>query len=385
MIRVAYVDHTAQFGGAEIALMGLLKQLDRPRWDPLVGLGAAGPLRNWLIANRVNVEVLCLPSALSSVRQSNVTMAVALSPLRLRSVAEYSVSLARFFRRNKIGLVHANSLPSCILAGIAGRLARVPTVWQVHSVVAQPMVSKLGVQLMRQLAGWLPRHIICNSEVTAAAFDVNPDAVSVIPCGVDSTRFAPNQRVEAKGTQRIGMVSRLSPIKGQHVFLRAAQQVGEQNRSARFVLAGTALFGEDVYEAEIREVASEGALAGRVEMLGFVTDVSALIQTLDVIVQPSTAPEGFGQIVVEAMMCAKPVIASAAGGSAELIQDGITGRLVPPGDPTALADAICDVLAHPAQAAEMGRRAREKALERYDIRKTTRAIEDVYSRVLARF
>ena len=125
-------------------------------------------------------------------------------------------------------------------------------------------------------------------------------------------------------------------------------------------------------------------LAGRVEMIGFVADVPALLQTLDVVVCPSISPEGFGQIVVEAMMCGKPVIASAGGAVNELIEDGITGRLVPPGDPVALADAINDVLARADQSAEMGRRARVVALERYDIRKTTRAIEAVYEKVLAR-
>jgi glycosyltransferase involved in cell wall biosynthesis len=385
MVRVAYVDHTAQFGGAEIALMGLLKELDRPRWEPIVSLGSVGPLVNWLMANGINVEVLHLPAGLSGVRQANIsTGRTALSPLRLKAIVQYSLSLARFFRQNGVGLVHANSLRSCILGGIAGRLAHIPVVWQVHSVVAEPMVSKQGVQLMQWLARWLPRHVICNSAATAAVFGLRPAAVSVVPCGVDLNRLVPHGQQMVRSTQRIGMVSRLSPIKGQHVFLQAAHQVGEQYRSARFVLAGSALFGEHAYEAKIREDAGKGVLAGRVEMLGFVTDVPELIRTLDIVVQPSTAPEGFGQILVEAMLCAKPVIASAAGGSAELIEDGITGRLVQPGDATALAEAITDVLSHPAEAAEMGKRARQVALDRYDIRKTTRAIEGVYERVLAK-
>ena len=104
---------------------------------------------------------------------------------------------------------------------------------------------------------------------------------------------------------------------------------------------------------------------------------------LDIVVHPSVEPEGLGQTIIEAMMAGKSVVVSAAGGSAELVEDGVTGRLVPPGDASALASAIADLLSDPAKAAEMGRRAREVALERYDIRTTARAIEDIYEKVLA--
>src|SRR5437899_6546040 len=104
--------------------------------------------------------------------------------------------------------------------------------------------------------------------------------------------------------------------------------------------------------------------------------------TLDLLVSPSTQPEGFGQSIVEAMLAGKPVIASAAGGPTELIEDGVTGRLVPPSDVQALTRAISDLLDNPTESAAMGRRARERAVKLYDIRETTRLVEAVYERVL---
>ena len=100
-------------------------------------------------------------------------------------------------------------------------------------------------------------------------------------------------------------------------------------------------------------------------------------------VSPSTQPEGFGQSIVEAMMAGKPVIASASGGPVDVIEDGVTGRLVPPGDVLALSRAIAQMPDDPEAAAEMGRRGRERALRLYDIRHTTRQIEQVYEKVLA--
>jgi glycosyltransferase involved in cell wall biosynthesis len=179
------------------------------------------------------------------------------------------------------------------------------------------------------------------------------------------------------------MIARFAPIKGQHLLVEAARQVAKRHPEAEFVMAGTPLFGEEVYAQEVQEHAQR-TLRRKVQFLGFVDDVPSLLRELDVIVNPSTVPEGFGQAIVEAMMAGKPVIASALGGPVDVIEDGVTGRLVPAGDSDALANAINQLLSDPAAAAEMGRRGRERAVERYDIRETTRAIERVYERVLSK-
>jgi len=380
IVRIAFVDHTSELGGAEFALVSLLNHLDRQRWDPLVSLGTTGRLSMLLESNGIDVQLIPFPAGLSGVRQGSITRRTIMNPKRLRLAVDYVLRLSKLARRQRVSLLHANSLRTCILAGLAGRIVGIPTVWQVHSLVAEPMMSKQGVQLMRLFARWLPQHIICNSAVTAAAFVSRPDALTVIPCGVDTARFTPKRLSGLRSNSRIGMLSRFSPIKGQHIFLDAVERVSGKYPKARFVVAGRSLFGEDEYEELMR---SRGGAAG-VEFPGFVDDVPGFLNDLDIVVHPSVEPEGFGQIIVEAMLCGKPVVVSAAGGSAELVEDGVTGRLVPPGNAQALAEAIDDLLADPAKAVEMGNRAREVAAERYDIRKTTKAIQDVYERVLAR-
>jgi glycosyltransferase involved in cell wall biosynthesis len=114
-----------------------------------------------------------------------------------------------------------------------------------------------------------------------------------------------------------------------------------------------------------------------------VDDVPSLLRELDIVVNPSIVPEGFGQTIVEAMMAEKPVVASASGGPVDVIDDRVTGRLVPPGDVDALAGALDELLADRPAAVAMGQRAREQAIDRYDIRRTTRQIEEVYERVLS--
>jgi glycosyltransferase involved in cell wall biosynthesis len=178
------------------------------------------------------------------------------------------------------------------------------------------------------------------------------------------------------------MVGRFAPWKGQHVFVEAASRLGKMYPEAEFVLAGTALFGEEKYLRSVQQQASRAENREKIRFLDFVDDVPALFRDLDIVVHASVEPEPFGQVIVEAMMAEKPVVVSAAGGPLELVEEGVTGRLVTPGDPIALAGALETVIQDPVGAAEMGQRARARAVDRYDVHQTARAVEQVYTRVL---
>jgi glycosyltransferase involved in cell wall biosynthesis len=380
--RITYVDHTAMLGGAELSLCSLVAALDRARWHPTAILWEPGPLRTRLESLDVAVTVTGMSSALRSLRRSQVAGPKQLNPQLTVALIRQLALVSRELRKSRAALVHTNSLKACVLGGLAGRLLGIPVVWQVHSVVSAQKMRPRAVRALRSLAGWLPDHIICNSQATALSF-TNSSKVTVVPCGVPSVVPRPHG-TRTNCSPRIGMVARFSHEKGQHILIDVAELLARHSTGIDWVFAGTAMFGEDGYERDIRSRAKRGPLANRIHFMGFVEDVPSLMRYLDIVVHPSVEPEGLGQTVIEAMMAGKPVVVSAAGGSAELVEDGVTGRLVPPDDAVALAAAIGDLLAHPAQAAEMGRRAREVALERYDIRKTTRAIEDVYERVLGR-
>jgi glycosyltransferase involved in cell wall biosynthesis len=383
---VAILDQTAALGGAELGLVELLEWLDPIRWRPEVILGNDGPLVGLLHERdaSLTVDVLRLPAMMSNLRQDEISTRSLLSPLRFWKGLQHVNRLAERLKQSGAAVIHANSLRACVLGGLAARQINRPCIWQVHSVISEPMMSRRGVQLMRMLAHLLPSWIICNSDATARSLTVNSDRLTVIPCGVDPVRFSAIPETQKRAMKRVGVVARFAPLKGQHIFLDAIELVLPKHPEAQFLLAGAPLFGEETYEAQIRNRASASIARDNIEFPGFVGDVSPLLRSLDVVVHPSIHPEGLGQTVIEAMMCGKPVIASAAGGSAELIEDGVTGRLIPPGDSIALATAIDDLLSHPALASEMGRRARDVAVSRYDIRKTARQIQEVYERVLAR-
>ncbi len=342
-------------------------------------LGGAGPLVDRFERAGVGVQVQPMPGRLLERKWMGVRQM--LDPARLLSGLAYVHRLAGQLRASRPRLLHVNSLRACVAGSLAARRAGVPSVWQIHSVVAPPLIAPAGVRLLRTLARHLPAYVIFNSRATAACFNLAPERWSVIPCGVDAAAFAPDGERSPKPL-RVGMIGRIAPLKGQHVFLDAVGRLSHRHPGAEFVIAGTALFGEAAYDREVHEQAKASEARDRIRFLGFVDDVPALLRDLDIVVHASVQPEGFGQVVAEAMMAGKPVIASALGGPVDMVEDRVTGRLLAPGDAEALARTLDEMLADPATAATMGRRGRERALRLYDLHETARAIENVYDRVL---
>jgi glycosyltransferase involved in cell wall biosynthesis len=365
-------------GGAEIALATLLAALDRSQWQPEVILGQEGPFAERLRDAGVRVEMLTMPPLLLGPYEGPHRM---LDPRRWVTALRYALALARHFGDRDADLVHSVSLRAHILGGLAARWARVPSVWHVQSVVARPMISTGGVALLRMLAGRVPSHIIFNSATTAACFDLPLGRATTIPIGVDSRRFSPNGKTRRNAT-RVGMLARFTPLKGQHIFLEAVESIASRHPEAEFVLAGSALFGEEEYEREVRARALASVQRDKICFSGFVDNTPDFIRNLDIVVHASVLPEGFGQTIVEAMLAGKPVVATSAGGPSDILENGVTGLLVEPGNAVRLADAIEYLMTHPDHASAMGRQARKSALERYDTGRFARSVEAVYSSVL---
>src|SRR5206468_3873793 len=188
--RIAFVDHTAAMGGAEVALASLLGAIDRSKWQPVALLGQAGPLAETLGRANVQVDILKMPIVLANARQGNIGKSMSLNPRRVQSTISYVVRLAVRLRRRRVDLIHANSLKACVLAGFAGLIAGIPVIWQIHSVLGSPAMSPTGRMLMLRLSRWLPAHIICNSQATAAGFAAVVGRVTAIPVGIDGLRFS---------------------------------------------------------------------------------------------------------------------------------------------------------------------------------------------------
>ena len=391
--RILFLDHTASLGGGEIALLHLVQAMDRRRYMPVVVLFAAGPLADRLAEAGVETHVLPLSPRVVSSSKDGLGPA---SLLRLRDVAEigiYIFRLARFLRAQRAALVHTNSLKADIIGGLAARLAHIPLLWHVRDRIAGDYLPQSVVVTFRYLCRTLPNFIVANSHATLANLLLPRSRflrTSVIHDGVPNNLVSRESGLE-NGTQhesgdagRVGLVGRISPWKGQHIFLQAAAQVRQRFPAARFQIIGSALFQEQDYEREVRALATSLGLDDCVEFTGFRDDVPDLIARLDILVHASTTGEPFGQVIVEGMAAGKPVVATDGGGVPEIVVNGQTGILVPMNAVEPMAEAILSLLADPAAASRMGRCGCQRVREHFIVDFTARKIEAVYAQVLGR-
>jgi glycosyltransferase involved in cell wall biosynthesis len=380
-VRILYLDHTAVMGGGEIALVHLIRNLDRTRFTPVAALLSDGPLAAELIDAGAQTFVIRAGRDLIHARKDG------LRPLRTAAIGSAIVTvlrIARVIEQNKIDLVHCNSLKADFLGALAARLTRKPVIWHIRDRIESDYMSSSAAAVVRAGANILPTHLIANSNATLATLHLNnPDHASVIYSGLDLRQFTQIQERKIGNRPRIGIIGRLAPWKGQHIFLQAAALIARRFPDAVFQIVGGPLFSETDYEADLHKLAQTLGISAAAEFTGHRGDVPHLLSQMDVVVHASITPEPFGQVAVLAMAAAKPLVATAGGGILEIVENGRSGLLVPMNNANAMAAAISQLLARPDDALELGRHGRQRALENFTIERTARQVMDLYDRVTA--
>ena len=224
-----------------------------------------------------------------------------------------------------------------------------------------------------------------------AAYPYATDRIVTIPRGIDIDRFSPASVTEVRKVRLLeqwGLLDdprkilflpgRLTRWKGQAVMIEAAALLRARRDDFVCVIAGDAQ-GRDAYEGELGRMVREHALEHFVKLPGHLVDISAGYALCDIAVSASIEPEAFGRVPVEAQAMERPVIATAHGGAAETVIDGVTGFLVPPGDAKALAaglDACLDL--GPRYRAEMGAKGRAHVQDTYTVERMCASYIEVY-------
>lgn len=206
-----------------------------------------------------------------------------------------------------------------------------------------------------------------------AAAGVRREKIRVIHSGVDPAPFEKTAPARPAGAAPVvGSVAVLEERKGHGFLLAAAAELKRQGRRVSYRIAGT---GSE--EERLRAASKMLGLGADVEFAGFIADVPAFLSTIDVFVLPSLF-EGLGVAALEAMAAAKPVVASDVGGLPELVLDGRTGRLVPPGDAPALARAIAEILERPDRGRAMGEEGRTRVTREFTMERMAEQNESYY-------
>ena len=365
-IRVLYVVGNFVAGGAERHLLELWKRIDRRRFDIAI---ACFRREGAFLAE---AESLGWP-----VRELGVGRRI----YDLSGLAGF-VRLIHLIRELRPQIVHGYLFGPNLFAALAGRLAGVPAV-----VVAKRNVDAFESRrqvLAQRLAHRLATHVTAVSEAvadSAVLLGVPRGRITVIPNGVDATRFAAPAAVEearrslgADASPLVGSVGCLAARKDYGTLLEALAIL--KSRGFEFEAA---LVGDGPERQALEERSRALGLAPWVHFLGERPDVDALLPAMDVFVL-SSREEGIPNALLEAMAAGRPSVVTAVGGNREVLDDGETGWMVPPSSPALLADALADVLSHPDEARRRGDAARRVTIERRGIEARVRRHEEFYRR-----
>ncbi|WP_071189434.1 glycosyltransferase family 4 protein [Trichormus sp. NMC-1] len=364
-MKILFLDQSGKPGGAELCLIDIAKFYGK---SALVGLFADGDFRKLLEKNQIPVEVLAT-QAINVRKQSSLLQALG-SVGKLTPLIYKVVQLAREY-----DLIYANTQKALVVGAIASFFARRPLVYHLHDILSTEHFSKTNLRVAVTLVNQFASLVIANSESSKTAFlqaGGKPNIIEVVYNGFESNNYQICEADIQKLKHELGLddkfivghFSRLSPWKGQHILINAMVQC-PQNVIA--LLVGDALFGEQDYVKDLHQKVAALGLENRVKFLGFRSDIPQLMAMCDVVAHTSTAPEPFGRVIVEGMLCGKPVIAAKAGGAMELLEDGINGFLVTPGESQELAQVINNCVQEPEKIATIANYARTNASERFDV------------------
>jgi glycosyltransferase involved in cell wall biosynthesis len=302
-----------------------------------------------------------------------------------------TLKLAQYVRRHHVKLIHTHYHHYHGISGLAHALCGVKCVWHWHGQEWRRSLLVAGrfVQRLTRSFAWF----VAISQATRATIGpLAGERVTVVYNGIPAPapccrRHELRQMLGVHDTTHlVGMVGSLNPIKGHFDFLQAASLVCRRRDDVHFVyIGGHNAAALQEYYARVLQRRHELGLEHRVHFLGHRDDAAELISGFDIKILTTLPPgEGFGLVIIEAMARRVPVIATDVGAPREILTHNHTGILVPPADPTALAQAIEDLLADPERRHRLGQAGYAAFCERFDIRRTVREIEAVYDRLLNR-
>ncbi|MCL6753446.1 glycosyltransferase family 4 protein [Nostoc sp. CCCryo 231-06] len=364
-MRILFLDQSGKPGGAELCLIDIAK----PYCDSvLVGLFADGPFKDLLQQNNIPVEVF-VTQAIQVRKESSLLEG-------LKSLGQLVPLITKVVKKaREYDLIYANTQKALVVGALASFFSRRPLVYHLHDILSTEHFSQTNLRIAINLANRFASLVIANSQASKTAFvqaGGRQNIIEVVYNGFDPKNYQTDefkinklqQQLGLQGKFVVGHFSRLAPWKGQHILIDALAKCPPEVTA---IFVGDALFGEQDYVQQLHQQVAELGLENRVKFLGFRSDIPQLMAACDLVAHTSTSPEPFGRVIVEAMLCGKPVVAAKAGGVMELVEHGLNGFLVTPAEPQELAQVIITCLQETEITATIANNARTTASRRFDV------------------
>lgn len=376
MIKLMHLITDLDTGGAEMMLYKLLFRMDRTAFEAeVISLTDTGPISEKIEALGVSVRALGMRRGMPN----------PVSVLRL----------ALWLWRDRPLIIQTWMYHANLIGGLAAKLSGgIPVIWGIHNSTLDAKRSKWRTiwiaRVCARFSRWLPARIVSCAEVSRQihiALGYAPERMVVIPNGFDLATFRPDPAARlavrqelgiATDASLIGLVGRFDPIKDHHNFVHAAGWLHARRPEVHFLLCGDAVTWENQQLVEWIKMAG---IRDRCHLLGRQEDIPRLTAALD-LASSSSYGESFPLVIGEAMACGVPCVVTDVGDSAQIVGD--TGRVVPPKNPQALAEAWCELIEmEPTVRAQLGLAARHRVEEHFSLPAIVARYEKLYDELLS--
>ncbi|TNY26882.1 glycosyltransferase family 4 protein [Fulvimonas soli] len=376
-MKILFLTYSVDITGADLSMLALAEGLGLPC---LIASLSDGPFLELARSRGLEVERVSAGGSLLAMRSKTSLIRRIFSLHQLPALAFRIAKLAHNY-----DVIYVNAKKAVVIGGLAARIAGKHMIWHQRDIVAvcsgtnwrNRLSERILVAALNTFASrvFSVSHAAADTLVTSGA---KPELVRIILNGVDPAKYGQAARIDnirsglgiPADAPLIGCFGQLLPWKGQEVLLEAMRNLP----TAHALIVGGATQDNPDYAQSLMQQARAPELAGRVHFLGRRSDIGALMHSVDIVVHPSTAFDPCPRVVIETLHAGTPIVATAVGGVPEIIRDGSTGLLIPPGDALALACALHRLLDDPPLARMLANQGKADALARLTL---ARVVNDV--------
>lgn len=370
MVNILFIHSSSELYGSDRSLLNIVKYINKEQYRVHVILPCEGPLvEEMKKVDGVKVEIF----GVAVLRRKNLSIKGGFAYLK-----DYKRSckfLKKYIKDNNIELVDTNT--AVVFPGaVAAKKCKIKSTWHIREIIKSNIENKVISYIMKKKADL----IIANSKASGQALNVPESKIRVVYNAVED-----KERVDVPHTEfTVGMAGRINRWKGQKLLVDAAEIVNKKYPEVIYNIAGDVYTGEEFIKEDLIKHIEEKGLTESVRLLGQVNNMPEFYSGLDIFVLPSTQPEPFGLVVIEAMNYGLPVVATNHGGPVEIIEEGVDGYLVDWENPQEMADRIIRLIEDKELRDTMGRNGQNKKKEQFSVSAMVRNVEKVFEEVLKR-
>ena len=356
-MRILFLHSSSDMYGASKILLITLQMLKKNGHKPLVVLSEDGLLSQALKKEHIGVRFI----KLGIIRRKYFNFKGLINRFRTLWIAKNQ--LTELCIQENIDLIYSNTA-AVIVGGWVARKCRLKHVFHIHEIIQSPSWFAL---LIHKMIARNADHVIAVSRAVKDHLStfIPQHKISVIYNGLDYSSLSSNQNLSKELSLHpnhliIGMIARVHPWKGQSYFIDLAEALLQKKSALTFIMVGDAYPGNEYLYDELNAKLETLGLKSHFINLGYREDIMAILNTLDLFILPSTAPDPFPTVILEAMSCQKTVIATAQGGALEMIEHQVSGIHIPLDNAQEAAKIISPYLSDEKIRRAMGQVAQQK-------------------------